>query len=891
MKKKLSLCIILLLGSKVFSQMRITEWMYEGTNGEFVEFTNVGTSTINLTGWSFDDNSRIPGSQSLSSFSVVQAGESVIFSQNSSSSFRSAWGLCAGVKIVSGIVNNLGRNDEINLYDSNNNLVDRLTYNDRGIGAVDGPRTNIRSAWVTAAGLGVNTASLWTLSVSNDSEASYTITGGNIGSPGKSTRATVVFNPCSTCTPPTLTIISSSTLICAGQTVSLNVSGASSYTWNPGNTNGSSLVTSPSVTTIYSISGTNSLACVGQQTISINVSQSPIISASANPSLICAGQSSTLSASGATSYTWNPGNLIGSNVSISPSSSSNYTVIGTSSLGCLGQKTISINVSSLPIISLTASPSGICAGGVSSLSASGANTYTWIPGNVSGASFIVSPSLSTTYSVVGSNSGCSNTAIITVTVNPLPIASIFSIAACNSYSWNAATYTTSGVYTFSTTNASGCDSTSILHLTINNSNSSSSSVTACNSYSWNASTYTASGIYTYSTTNISGCDSTSTIYLTINSGSSSSSSVTACNSYSWNASTYTTSGIYTYSTTNALGCDSMSTIYLTINNSSSSSSSVTACNSYSWNASTYTTSGIYTYSTTNALGCDSTSTLYLTINNGSTSSSSVTSCNSYLWNASTYTASGIYTYSTTTISGCDSTSILHLTINNSSSSSSSITACNSYTWNAATYTTSGIYTYSTTNASGCDSTSTLYLTINNSSSSSSSATACNFYSWNASTYTASGIYTYTSTNASGCDSIAVLNLTIFASPIVTITPSDTVHFCTLNPVTLSANPGMNTYLWSNGATSTSITTLVQGTYTVQVVNSNGCSAISTAPVVLINDSSSDFNADGGIDVDDFLLFAGSYNTFCTCTEDLDNDGSVDIDDFLLFVVSFGSTCN
>jgi hypothetical protein len=183
------------------------------------------------------------------------------------------------------------------------------------------------------------------------------------------------------------------------------------------------------------------------------------------------------------------------------------------------------------------------------------------------------------------------------------------------------------------------------------------------------------------------------------------------------------------------------------------------------------------------------------------------------------------------------------------------------------------------------------LTINNSSSSSSSATACNFYSWNASSYTASGIYTYTSTNASGCDSIAVLNLTIFASPIVTITPSDTVHFCPLNPVTLSANPGMNTYLWSNGATSTSITTLVQGTYTVQVVNSNGCSAISTAPVVLINDSSSDFNADGGIDVDDFLLFAGSYNTFCTCTEDLDNDGNVDIDDFLLFVVSFGSTCN
>ena len=44
--------------------MRITEFMYSGTNGEFVEFTNVGNAALDLSGWSFDDDSRTPGNDS-----------------------------------------------------------------------------------------------------------------------------------------------------------------------------------------------------------------------------------------------------------------------------------------------------------------------------------------------------------------------------------------------------------------------------------------------------------------------------------------------------------------------------------------------------------------------------------------------------------------------------------------------------------------------------------------------------------------------------------------------------------------------------------------------------------------------------------------------------------
>lgn len=112
--------------------MRITEYMYQGVNGEFVEFTNVGNTPIDMTGWSFDDDSpRTPGSFSLSAFRTVAPGESVILTESNANTFRTAWNLCSVVKIIGGLNQNLGRNDEINLYNASNMLVDRLTYGDQ----------------------------------------------------------------------------------------------------------------------------------------------------------------------------------------------------------------------------------------------------------------------------------------------------------------------------------------------------------------------------------------------------------------------------------------------------------------------------------------------------------------------------------------------------------------------------------------------------------------------------------------------------------------------------------------------------------------------------------------------------------------------------------------
>ena len=89
--------------------------------------------------------------------------------------------------------------------------------------------------------------------------------------------------------------------------------------------------------------------------------------------------------------------------------------------------------------------------------------------------------------------------------------------ACNTYSLNNQTYTTSGTYvqTLANANVAGCDSIINLNLTINNANTSTLNITNCGPYTLNNQTYSASGTYTQLTQNIAGCDSTITLNLNI----------------------------------------------------------------------------------------------------------------------------------------------------------------------------------------------------------------------------------------------------------------------------------------------------------------------------------------------------------------------------------------
>lgn len=178
------------------ASVTITEWMYNPVNssGEYIEVTNLGATPVSLAGWSFDDDSRAPGTVPLDSLGTLAAGQSAIITESADATFRSEWNLGADVKILAGNGTNLGRADEINLFngpDAVANLADRLTYNDQGTGAVKGPRTQgVAGIPTTDAALGANDASQWQLAAVGDVEASWASSAGDIGSPGKTRFAT-----------------------------------------------------------------------------------------------------------------------------------------------------------------------------------------------------------------------------------------------------------------------------------------------------------------------------------------------------------------------------------------------------------------------------------------------------------------------------------------------------------------------------------------------------------------------------------------------------------------------------------------------------------------------------------------------------------------------------
>ncbi len=348
--------------------------------------------------------------------------------------------------------------------------------------------------------------------------------------------------------------------------------------------------------------------------------------------------------------------------------------------------------------------------------------------------------------------------------------------ACDSYTWQGTTYTSSVTLPeFIPATTGGCDSVTVMHITINHSTTGIETVSACDSYTWNGTTYTSStNTPTFTSQNVAGCDSVTTLHLTISQSAITNEYVTACDSYTWQGTTYTTSTIDSIATANAYGCDSIAILHLTINNSNTGIETVSACDSYTWNGNTYSISSIDSITSTNAQGCDSVTTLHLTINHSTSATETVTACDSYTWQGSTYTSStNTPSYTSTNAQGCDSVTTLILTINYSTSATENVTACDSYTWNGNTYSISSIDSITSINAQGCDSVTTLILTINYSTSATETVTACDSYIWNGTTYSISSIDSITSTNAQGCDSVTTLYLTINYSTRDTIVDSAT----------------------------------------------------------------------------------------------------------------------
>lgn len=247
--------------------------------------------------------------------------------------------------------------------------------------------------------------------------------------------------------------------ICAGTSVTLSGSGANTYSWNNSVTNG--IAFTPTSTTTYILTGTNTTTgCITSDQVVVTVNNLPTTNAGVDQT-VCAGSSITLSGTGAITYSWDNG--VNNSVSFTPASTATYTVSGTDANGCIATDQVIVNVNQLPTVNAGIDQT-MCAGASVTLSGSGANTYSWNNNVSNGVGF--NPTVSNEYVVTGTDvNGCLGTDTVDVTVNN-PSTSSLTETALDSYTLNGQTYTQSGTYTQVIPNATGCDSTITLNLSL-----------------------------------------------------------------------------------------------------------------------------------------------------------------------------------------------------------------------------------------------------------------------------------------------------------------------------------------------------------------------------------------------------------------------------------------
>lgn len=149
------------------------------------------------------------------------------------------------------------------------------------------------------------------------------------------------------------------------------------------------------------------------------------VSISTTDSVLCLGESTTLTASGGDAYVWNDGST-SPTLTITPTVSGFYSVTGTYMGTCVAADSIYITVNPPPLIQLSATPAQICNGDSTQLDATGAISWTWSPITDTLASVIVAPTANTTYSVTGTDiNGCTGSADVNVVVNVIPDIQIY----------------------------------------------------------------------------------------------------------------------------------------------------------------------------------------------------------------------------------------------------------------------------------------------------------------------------------------------------------------------------------------------------------------------------------------------------------------------------------
>jgi hypothetical protein len=296
---------------------------------------------------------------------------------------------------------------------------------------------------------GANTSTISVTAPAAGVSAVYSVTGTDIN--GCKNTATLTVTGLAL---PTFTLNNNSPNVCSGQSVSITANPpALTYSWSTG-ASGQTISVSPGGNTSYTVVGTDANGCKSNAVANVTVLSVPTITSSS--ATICVGQTTTLTANGGSTYTWSTAQN-GNSISVSPGATTSYTVTGTAANTCTNNVVTSVVVNALP--NVTASSSVICNGTSATINAGGASTYSW-SNSQSGPSISVNPGSTTSYTVTGTNgASCTNTAVATVTVNPVPsIIGTPTVAPSNcggsTGSISGVSVTGSGALTYTWTNSS-----------------------------------------------------------------------------------------------------------------------------------------------------------------------------------------------------------------------------------------------------------------------------------------------------------------------------------------------------------------------------------------------------------------------------------------------------
>jgi large repetitive protein len=580
---------------------------------------------------------------------------------------------------------------------------------------------------------------------------------------------------------------------CSGTAATvLNSTGSSAgnYVWTPGGPFPSILV-SPTVTTTYSLEVTNTTTgCKNTDVVTVNVVAPPIVSITEGAAVnVCAGAPVTLTGNGATTYSWSNGDATAA-TTFTPSASGTYTVTGTSG-SCTDTESINVNYVVLPTATASTTTPTICNGSTATLSTTGssAGTYSW-----SGGSASVSPVATTTYTLTVTDAiGCQQTSPVTVTVTPNPVVSITEGLALAICSGNTQALTATGATSYSWSSGQTSSAISI--------------------------TPSATTVYTVTgTTN--GCSDTESATITV-------------------ATTPTVSITQAPAATVCLGLpislnatsSNVATTYVWSSGGTSATESVTPAAG----TTSYTVTGT-------ANGCPATatvsvSTLALPIANAGLDvtrcvtsgptilNSTGSSAGTYLWSEGSVTPSiavspvgplTTYTLTVTNAQGCLATDdVVVSTVAALVVSITEGTSINVCAGSPITLTGSGATTYSWSSGE-----STPSITV---------------------TPTSSGTYTLTG-NAGVCIDTETVTVTMNSLPTLQTAPASVASNCLtptgeLNAVAINGAPAI-TYSWTNSTsvvvgTAQNLTAVPAGSYSLAVVDGNGC-AQSFGPFSVVN---------------------------------------------------------